>query len=68
MEQLLNTAQVAEWLNVAESTIRKWVHYGFIPHYKIGSAVRFTKDDLEKWLQERAKTGRASLVSEFRCK
>lgn len=68
MEQLLNTAQVAEWMNVAESTIRKWVHYGFIPHYKIGSAVRFTKVDLEKWLKERAKIGRASLVSEFRCK
>jgi excisionase family DNA binding protein len=40
-KELLNTPQVAEWLNVKESTIRKWVHYGFIPHVKIGRCVRF---------------------------
>ena len=46
-KELLNTAQVAEWLNVKESTIRKWVHYGFIPHVKLGRCVRFQESEIE---------------------
>ena len=63
--ELLNTAQVAEWLNVSESTIRKWVHYGFIPYVKIGRCVRFIREDIEKWLQERTEKGRATLAPEI---
>ena len=65
MEPLLNSAEVAEWLNVAESTIRKWVHYGFIPHVKLGRAVRFIREDVEKWLRERAEKGRRTLATEI---
>ena len=62
---MLNSAEVAEWLNVAESTIRKWVHYGFIPHVKVGRAVRFIREDVEKWLRERAEKGRRTLAPEI---
>ncbi len=65
MERLLNVPQVAQWLTVAESTIRKWVHYGFIPHVRLGSAVRFRKEDIEKWLQERTEKGRGTLTPEI---
>jgi excisionase family DNA binding protein len=61
---LLNSSQVAEWLNVAESTIRKWVHYGFIPHVKLGRSVRFMRTDVERWLQERSDQGRRTLFPE----
>ena len=64
-KELMNTAQVAEWLNVKESTIRKWVHYGFIPHVKIGRCVRFREEDIETWLQERTEKGRATLAPEI---
>lgn len=43
----MKTAQVAELLNVAEPTIRRWVHYGFIPHVKLGRAVRFREKDID---------------------
>jgi excisionase family DNA binding protein len=65
MEQLFDTPQVAEWLNLAESTIRKWVHYGFIPHVKLGRSVRFRREDIEKWLQEKTEKGRATLAPEI---
>ncbi len=65
VERLLNTAQVAKWLCVAESTLRKWVHYGFIPHVKLGRAVRFRAKDIERWLQERTEQGRTTLAPEI---
>jgi excisionase family DNA binding protein len=68
MEQpgLLTTAQVAEWLNLSQSTIRKWVHYGYIPHVKLGRAVRFRKKDVETWIEERTEKGRATPAPEIR--
>jgi excisionase family DNA binding protein len=67
-QQLMKAAQVAELLNVAESTIRKWVHYGFIPHVKLGRAVRFREKDIETWITERTEKGRASLAPEIQWK
>ncbi len=64
-KELLNTAQLAEWVNVKESTIRKWTHYGFIPHVKIGRCVRFMESEIEKWLQERSEKGRSSMTPDI---
>ena len=64
-KELMNTAQVAAWLHVKESTIRKWVHYGYIPHVKVGRCVRFMESEIEKWLQERAEKGRSSMTPEI---
>ena len=64
-DQLMNTPQIAGWLNMSEATIRKWVHYGFIPHIKLGRAVRFSRKDIEAWLQERTETGRATVAPEI---
>ena len=68
MDKLLNTDQAAELLSVKPSTIRKWVHYGFIPHVKIGSCVRFVERDIEAWVQQRSSEGRISLCPEVRGK
>lgn len=68
LEKLMNTAEVAEWLNMAPGTIRKWVHFGFIPHVKLGRAVRFSRKDIEQWLQERTEKGRATLAPEIQWK
>ena len=64
-KELLNSAQVAEWLNVKESTIRKWTHYGFIPHVKLGRCVRFQECEIERWLQERSEKGRSSMTPDI---
>jgi excisionase family DNA binding protein len=64
-KELLDTKQVADWLKMTESTIRKWTHYGFIPHIKLGRSVRFREEDIEKWLQERTEKGRATLAPEI---
>ncbi len=65
MERLLDTAEIAEQLGMSVSTIRKWVHYGFIPHIKLGRAVRFREKDIETWIEERTEKGRVSLAPEI---
>ncbi len=65
MERLLDTAEIAEQLGMSISTIRKWVHFGFIPHVKLGRAVRFREKDVEAWIEKRTEKGRASLAPEI---
>ncbi|NQU74165.1 MAG: helix-turn-helix domain-containing protein [Candidatus Omnitrophica bacterium] len=58
MEELITTRQLSTVLKVRESTIYKWVHYGFIPHYKLGRQVRFKLSQINRWLQKRFIRGR----------
>ena len=47
---LWNNKEVAAFLNVKESTIRNWVHIGYIPHIKFRGAVRFRESDIIEWV------------------
>ena len=49
---LWDNKEVASFLNVKESTIRNWVHIGYIPHVKFRGAVRFQKAAIVKWVEE----------------
>jgi excisionase family DNA binding protein len=64
-KELLDVKQLTEWLHVKESTIRKWVHYGYIPHVKLGRCVRFQESEIEEWIRDRAEKGRATLAPEI---
>ncbi|MEW6349730.1 MAG: helix-turn-helix domain-containing protein [Thermodesulfobacteriota bacterium] len=61
----MTTEEVAELLRVSISTIRKWVHYGFVPHVKIGRLVRYRRSDITQWIDERATEGRTGLVPDI---
>ena len=47
---LWNNKEVATFLNVKESTVRYWVHIGYIPHIKFRGAVRFRESDIVEWV------------------
>ena len=61
MSQLLTTPQIAEFLQVSPRTIKDWIHMGFIPHFKINRSVRFSKEAIMRWLEEREVKGRKSV-------
>ncbi len=61
--QLLKAAEVAELLQVRTSTIYKWVHYGYIPHIKLGSSLRFNGDSGLKWAKNNENKGRKQVFS-----
>jgi len=58
LAELLTYEQMAQILQVSPGTLRNWVSQGFIPHIKIGRAVRFDPKVIEAWLQKRSHPGR----------
>jgi excisionase family DNA binding protein len=57
--QLLTIKELSEWLNVSESTLRKWYSRGEIPHYNIRRHIRFDRHKILKFLaKNEIKAGR----------
>ncbi len=52
---LLKPEDIAQRLNVALSTVYKWAHAGTLPCIKLGRAVRFRPESLEKLLDRQEK-------------
>lgn len=46
----LKLKDVAELLNVSETTVRKWVSEGKIPYYRLNQQVRFSRSEVENWV------------------
>lgn len=63
MERLMTAKQVSELIEVRPSTIYQWVHFGLIPHVKIGKCVRFKKDELLRWIDKNHRRERVSFKS-----
>jgi excisionase family DNA binding protein len=60
VEQLLSPQQLGDLLQVKLSTIYKWVHYGYVPFIKIGSAIRFKEQTIDMWIKKRERKGRTT--------
>jgi predicted DNA-binding transcriptional regulator AlpA len=57
-ERLLTVAEVADWLGIAEGTLRYWRHIHRGPRsLTVGGAVRYRPTDIEDWLERGAKAG-----------
>jgi excisionase family DNA binding protein len=54
-DTLLNVKQVAQYLQLKESTIYSWAQDGKIPAIKIGRTWRFRRMDLDSWLERHLK-------------
>jgi excisionase family DNA binding protein len=52
MGKQIGIEELARHLELAVSTLRKWVMLKKIPFEKIGDAVRFDPDKLNRWLEE----------------
>ena len=47
----LNKKQTCEYLNITNNTLDKWIKQG-LPCIKIGKTVRFSKSEINRWLQK----------------
>jgi len=50
MEIYLTIEELAEYLKLAEQTIRRWVLNREIPFHKIRKVIRFRVSEIEKWI------------------
>ncbi len=46
----LKLKDVAELLNVSETTVRRWVSDSRIPYYRLNNQFRFSRDEIENWM------------------
>ena len=51
MERLMTAAQVADYAQLNVQTIYRKVRSGDLPHYRIGTAIRFKQDEIEMALK-----------------
>ena len=52
MEIYLTIEGLAEYLKLAEQTIRRWVLNREIPFHKIKKVIRFHVSEIEKWIDD----------------
>lgn len=51
MQEVMTAKQIADYLQINEMTLYKWVRLGGIPVVRMGRALRFKKDVIDKWLE-----------------
>jgi excisionase family DNA binding protein len=47
---LLTVGEVAKFMSVSVSTIRKWCAEGRIPHGRLAGTIRFERKQLQEWV------------------
>lgn len=58
-EPLLDASEAARLLRVPRSTLYELVRSRGLPHVRVGRSLRFTRDDLGRWVLENTYVGRA---------
>lgn len=53
----LKIKDVAELLNISETTVRRWLAEGKIPAYRINRQYRFSRSEIEDWLLQKKLDG-----------
>jgi len=56
----LKLKDVAELLNVSETTVRRWISDGKIPYYRLNQQLRFSRGEIESWLLSSRQEGEFS--------
>ena len=57
-DKLLTVEEVAEKLGISKQTVYRYVHEGFMPCLRPGSALRFDWKEIRDWAQKRGQEGR----------
>lgn len=52
MDEVLTADEVAERFKVSASMIRKQTALGALPHFRIGTSLRYRASELEEWMKQ----------------
>lgn len=55
-DEILTVKELAEYLKIAKKTAYRFVSEGKIPSFKVGSAWRFRKAEIDRWIAAQEKT------------
>jgi excisionase family DNA binding protein len=62
-EQLMSIREVAEFLQLNQTTVYAWAQQGILPGYKLGRTWRFRPSELDAWLEERRNAEVSNIVT-----
>jgi excisionase family DNA binding protein len=65
-ERLVDAKEVSELLHVPVSWVRESTRSGAIPHVPLGRYRRYRLQDVERWLEECSRPGRAIVLRKER--
>ena len=51
-DEIMTVKELAEYLKIAEKTAYRFAAEGKVPGFKVGSAWRFRKSEIEKWMDK----------------
>jgi excisionase family DNA binding protein len=51
--EILTIGKLSKYLSVSPNTIYSWISRKKIPYIKLGRLVRFNRQDIDKWVQEK---------------
>lgn len=51
-DEIMTIKELAEYLKIAEKTAYRFVSEGKIPGFKVGSARRFRKAEIDRWIEQ----------------
>ncbi len=55
---IMTVKDLALYLKIAEKTAYRFASEGKLPGFKVGSAWRFRKAEIDKWIVKQSKTGK----------
>lgn len=53
-DEIITVKELAEYLKIAEKTAYRFVAEGKIPGFKVGSAWRFRKKEIDEWIKKQS--------------
>ena len=53
-KRFLNVPEVAKYLGLSISAIRKWVRLGKIPFNKVNGSIRFDIERINRWIDQKS--------------
>ena len=59
-DEILTVKELAEYLKIAEKTAYRFASEGKVPGFKIGSAWRFRKVEIDRWINEQERNNQKS--------
>jgi excisionase family DNA binding protein len=62
-DEIMSYKGLAVYLKMSQNTLRHKVMQGTIPFFKIGTAVRFSKQKIDVWLNEHHREGKKKNVN-----
>jgi excisionase family DNA binding protein len=55
-DEIMTVKELAEYLKIAEKTAYRFAAEGKVPGFKVGSAWRFKKKEVDKWIEKQSQT------------